>query len=77
MSQQLEQPPQLLAELLPAGLYEAPLASQEPTLVVLEVGEPLRIRFQLEGGYELDIPMTPDAIDGFARLAQTLSRRRR
>lgn len=76
MSQLLEQSPQLLAELLPVGLYEAPLASQEPTLVVLGVEEPLRIRFQLGGGYELDIPMTPDAIDGLARLAQTLSRRR-
>jgi hypothetical protein len=76
MSQQPQSQPQLLAELLRAGLYEAPATSGEPTLVVLEPTELLRIRFPLEGGYELDIPMTPDAIAALARLAQTLGRSR-
>ena len=77
MPSQTEQSPQLLAELLPAGLYEAPLLSRDPGLVVLGAGEPLRIRFPLEDGYVLDIPVSPDAILGFARLAESLNRGRR
>ncbi len=59
-----------LAELIPAGLYETPTASQEPGIVVQDDKGLLRIHLILEGGYELEIPVTQDAMEGLARLGR-------
>jgi hypothetical protein len=59
---------QRLADLLPVGLYETPLAVGQPGLVPGAGATLLRLR--LEGGWVLDIPMTKEARAGLARLAQ-------
>jgi len=61
MPYQPEQEPQPLADLLSPGVvYETPSTVGVPAIRVGERAGGIIIRFELEGGYVLDIPMTKE-----------------
>lgn len=58
------EPFQLLSELVQPNHYRTPTAIQSRGIVMPGIEGPARIRFLLEDGYELEIPVTQAAIDG-------------
>jgi hypothetical protein len=70
-----ELPP--LAALGPPGPYRTVPVQQVLGLATASRKGPARIRLSLEGGYELDIPVTQDAIDELFDVLRSVARSRR
>ena len=62
----MPQSPRSLASLTDPGRYEIPKLLHIERVLSEEIGQS-RIRLVLEGGYELDIPVTPDAMQSLAK----------
>ena len=72
----MPQHPQLLDGLIPSGHYRTPIAIQMRGCTLPGVDGPARILLSLQGGYELEIPATPDAIDELYRALRGMTIRR-
>jgi hypothetical protein len=70
----MPQQPQQLASLIPSGYYRTPLAIRVRGCTMAGVEGPARILLSLEGGYELEIPATQDAIDELYRTLRSVTR---
>ena len=72
----MPQQPQLLDGLIPSGHYRTPIAIQMRGCTLPGVDGPARILLSLQGGYELEIPATQDAIDELYRALRGMTIRR-
>jgi hypothetical protein len=70
MSERIQQ----LDGLIPSGHYRTPLAIQVRGCTMAGADGPARILLSLEGGYELEIPATQDAIDELYRSLRSVTR---
>jgi hypothetical protein len=69
-------PPRQLAELIPPGCYRTPTAILAGDVRMGGIEGPPRILLTLEGGYELEIPATRDAIDRLFRGLRSMTTQR-
>jgi hypothetical protein len=70
----MPQQPQQLGGLIPSGHYRTPLAIQVRGCTMAGVEGPARILLTLEGGNELEIPTTQDAIDALYQTLRSVTR---
>ena len=73
MTNLIEDPPDMppLAELGPPGRYRTPDAIQVLGVSLGGRTGPPQLHLLLEGGYELVVPMTPDAMQALFRAAKS------
>jgi hypothetical protein len=70
------EPFQPLSELVPPNHYRTPTAIQSRGIVMGGIEGLARIRFLLEDGYEMEIPVTQEVIDGLGNVITSFSQRR-
>jgi hypothetical protein len=70
------EPFQLLSELVPPNHYRIPTAVRARGIMMPGIEGPARIRFLLEDGCELEIPVTQDALDGLYQVLGSFVSRR-
>ena len=57
------------------GRYRTPLVVQAQSGKMADTTGPIHIHLALEGGYELEIPMTQEALNGLYQIAKSLTTR--